>query len=191
MWSAKPAAEDAGSVRRSSDAVQVVERIAANAQPWLSALLEYSARLDNANLTLRRCACRRRVGASARCGRSEIPGNHPPDSRQRAGLQRAILHSTCDCRSSMAATAQRYLPLARVGISCRAGRRYPSTVLMTAVPAQRRPSRDCAGRPADQVRSLQSRSIATATVGHPRSYRMAGRRPWRPWPTRRGGAAGR
>ncbi len=119
---------------------QVVERICQDVRAkGLPAVLDYSARIDRANLT----ADRIRVSAA------ELAAAHSTASpeflatirRIRENIlrfQTAILQR--DVRVALLAGGylrQRYLPLARVGICVPGGAAaYPSTVLMTAVPAQ-------------------------------------------------------
>ena len=74
-------------------------------------------------------------------------------------FQEAILHRDVRVERPGGYLVERYRPLDRVGICVPGGAAaYPSTVLMTAVPAQVAGVRAaCRGRPADQVRRLQSR----------------------------------
>ncbi len=120
--------------------VQVVERICGDVRSrGLSALLDYSARLDKAQVT----------ADSLRVPAVELEQAHAAADpkflatirRIRANVlafQRAILHS--DVRLPLehgGYLRQRYLPLTRIGICVPGGAAaYPSTVLMTAVPAQ-------------------------------------------------------
>ena len=82
---------------------------------------------------------------------------------------------------------QRYLPLDRVGICVPGGAAaYPSTVLMTAVPAQAAGvQRAGRRRAADAVRRVQPRPAGHLPRAghHAKSIASAGRRPWRRWPT--------
>ncbi|HZZ71114.1 MAG TPA: histidinol dehydrogenase [Pirellulales bacterium] len=119
---------------------QVVERICAQVQTaGLPAVLDYSARIDKAPLS----------GAMLRVAPAELRAAHAAADleflqtirRVRENIlrfQRAILHQ--DVRVELGAKsylAQRYRPLRRVGICVPGGAAaYPSTVLMTAVPAQ-------------------------------------------------------
>lgn len=118
---------------------QVVERICGDVKArGLAAVLEYSWKLDRAELT----------GQTIRVSANELAAAHA-----RAELtflatvrqvrdnilefQRAILHSDVEVRRPGVKLAQRYVPLHRVGICVPGGAAaYPSTVLMTAVPAQ-------------------------------------------------------
>ena len=80
-----------------------------------------------------------RIGGGPRGGRSGVSGDDPADSREHlASFRQAILHRDVRVdRADGSYLGQRYLPLARVGICVPGGAAaYPSTVLMTAVPAQ-------------------------------------------------------
>lgn len=119
---------------------QVVERICVDvAARGLDAVLDYSARIDGAALT----------AETLRVPESELVASHAKASpeflatieRVRRNIhefQTAILHKdTVVERSTGVRLRQRYLPLARVGVCVPGGAAaYPSTVLMTAVPAQ-------------------------------------------------------
>jgi len=119
---------------------QVVERICHDvASKGLAAVLDYSARIDNAPLT----------GDALRVPESELVAAHRKAAadflttieRVRSNIlkfQWAVLHQdTVVERSAGVLLRQRYLPLNRVGICVPGGAAaYPSTVLMTAVPAQ-------------------------------------------------------
>jgi histidinol dehydrogenase len=122
---------------------QVVERICADVrQRKLEAVLEYTSKLDGKQLTLEtmrvtpdelaaaHAACDKRFLATIRRIRENI-----------IEFQSRILHE--DVRlirqdgSSRVELRQRYLPLKRIGICVPGGAAaYPSTVLMTAVPAK-------------------------------------------------------
>jgi histidinol dehydrogenase len=118
---------------------QVVERICGDVRArGIEAVLEYSRKLDKAELT------RETVRVSA----AELAAAHaaadPPFlatiRRIRDNIlqfQRAILHKDVEVKRDGVVLKQRYSPLARVGICVPGGAAaYPSTVLMTAVPAQ-------------------------------------------------------
>lgn len=120
--------------------VQVVERICRDVRErGLAAVLDYSARIDKAQLT----------AETIRVPQADLQQAHAAAEpaflatirRIRENIlrfQQAILHR--DVRVDLGAgsyLAQRYLPLARVGVCVPGGAAaYPSTVLMTAVPAQ-------------------------------------------------------
>jgi histidinol dehydrogenase len=118
---------------------EVVERICRDVcQNGLSAALDYSARIDKADVTPR----------TIRVGQDELSSAHrraAPEflaaiRRIRdniAEFQRAILHHDVRVERPGGYLVQRYRPLDRVGICVPGGAAaYPSTVLMTAVPAQ-------------------------------------------------------
>ncbi|NOZ39280.1 MAG: histidinol dehydrogenase [Planctomycetes bacterium] len=119
---------------------QTVERICGDVQSrGLEAVLEYTAKLDGADIT----AATLRVSPEelAAAHLAAEPGFLETIRRIRASVlrfQQAILHSdvTVDVPEGGTLT-QRYLPLERVGICVPGGAAaYPSTVLMTTVPAQ-------------------------------------------------------
>ena len=121
-------------------AQQVVQRICdAVRDQGLTALLDYTERLDGTRLT----------AASLRVPDDELREAHQQaDScflatvrRIRENIlefQRAILHSDVEVhRSNGTILRQRYIPLERAGLCIPGGAAaYPSTVLMTATPAQ-------------------------------------------------------
>ena len=104
----------------------------------LPALLDYSARIDRANLT----------AETLRVSRQELKEAHAraePEFlaairsvRQRIwNFQEAILHEDIRLEVRGGYLVERYRPLDRVGLCVPGGAAaYPSTVLMTAVPAQ-------------------------------------------------------
>lgn len=118
---------------------QVVEQICNDVrQDGIAALLDYSRKLDGADLT----------ADSIRVDAEEIKAAHrqaDPDflatvRRIQANIrefQSAILHQDIEVsRPSGVTLRQRYLPLERIGICVPGGAAaYPSTVLMSAVPA--------------------------------------------------------
>ena len=119
--------------------VQVVERICRDvAEQGLSAVLDYSARIDKAQLT----------PETIRVPQAELEKAHAEADpkllesvrRVRENIRRfqeAILHEDVTLELPEGFLAQRYRPLRRVGICVPGGAAaYPSTVLMTAVPAQ-------------------------------------------------------
>ncbi len=119
---------------------QTVERICGDVQSrGLTAVLEYTAKLDGADIS----------AATLRVSPEELAAAHAAADpefletirRIRASVlrfQEAILHSDVIVDVPEGGTLrQRYLPLERVGICVPGGAAaYPSTVLMTAVPAQ-------------------------------------------------------
>ncbi len=119
--------------------VEVVERICRDVrQKGLEAVLDYSARIDRAELT----------PDALRVPREELARAHAEAApefletvrrvgRQIARFQEAILHRDVRVDLSDGYLVQRYRPLDRVGICVPGGAAaYPSTVLMTAVPAR-------------------------------------------------------
>lgn len=118
---------------------QVVERICGDVKSrGLEAVLEYSRKLDKAELSAQ----------TVRVSDDELQAAHIAADpaylatvrRIRENIlefQRAILHRDVEVRRSGVVLRQRYTPLARVGVCVPGGAAaYPSTVLMTAVPAQ-------------------------------------------------------
>jgi histidinol dehydrogenase len=119
--------------------VQVVERICRDVkQQGLAAVLDYSARIDKAPMT----------GAQIRVPEEELARAHAEAEpefleairrvRKRIWrFQEAILHHDVRVEVEGGYLIERYRPLDRVGICVPGGAAaYPSTVLMTAVPAQ-------------------------------------------------------
>lgn len=120
--------------------IEVVERICNEVRTdGTSALLRYSRQLDKANLT----ADQLRVPASdlAAAHASADPELIESIRRIRDNIvtfQQAILHRDVTIEPKPGVTlTQRYVPLRRVGVCVPGGAAaYPSTVLMTVVPAQ-------------------------------------------------------
>ena len=118
---------------------QVVERICGDVKSrGLAAVLDYSRKLDKAELT----------ADSIRVSPAELQQSHATADPQLLAtirrirdnileFQRAILHQGVTVTRPGVTLQQRYTPLARVGVCVPGGAAaYPSTVLMTAVPAQ-------------------------------------------------------
>jgi histidinol dehydrogenase len=118
---------------------QVVERICRDvAEKGLAAVLDYTARIDKARLT----------PESVRVGESELKQAHAQadaDFLKAVGrvrenirvFQEAILHKDVRVDRPGGCLVERYRPLDRAGICVPGGAAaYPSSVLMTAVPAQ-------------------------------------------------------
>ncbi len=118
---------------------QVVERICRDvAEKGLAAVLDYSARIDKAQLT----------AETLRVPEAELAAAHAAADQpflaavRRVAqnireFQQAILHRDVRLERPGGYLVQRYRPLERVGICVPGGAAaYPSTVLMTAVPAQ-------------------------------------------------------
>jgi histidinol dehydrogenase len=120
--------------------VEVVETICHDVQTsGTEAVLRYTAALDGATLD----------GESLRVPAEELAAAHASVDRELLGsirrirdrvtrFQEAILHRDVTIRPEPGVTlTQRYLPLRRVGVCVPGGAAaYPSTVLMTVVPAQ-------------------------------------------------------
>ena len=122
---------------------QVVERICADVRnQGLTALLEYTARLDRKQLTADTMRVSSDELASAHAQADEEFLNTIRRIRENIlEFQTAILNQdvsvTRNEGDARVELRQRYLPLRRVGICVPGGAAaYPSTVLMTAVPAQ-------------------------------------------------------
>lgn len=118
---------------------QVVERICADVKArGMAAVLEYSQKLDRANVTPQ----------TLRVSADELAQAHAAASPEflaavrsiRANIwefQTAILHQEKQVTRPGVVLRQRYSPLKRVGVCVPGGAAaYPSTILMTAVPAQ-------------------------------------------------------
>ena len=119
--------------------IEVVERICADIESkGLPALLDYCLRIDGANLT----------AETLRVSESELQDAYAKADpkfletlrRIRDNIrtfQEAILHKDVRIERPGGYLAQRYRPMRRIGICVPGGAAaYPSTVLMTAVPAQ-------------------------------------------------------
>jgi histidinol dehydrogenase len=119
---------------------QVVERIcSAVRRSGLEAVLDYSARIDKAVLTPETIRVpESELVAAHKSAAPELLATIERVRRNILEFQTAILHNdTLVERAGGVRLRQRYLPLARVGICVPGGAAsYPSTVLMTAVPAQ-------------------------------------------------------
>lgn len=118
---------------------QVVERICSDIRTeGISALLRYCEKLDRANLTQAtlRVSSEELARAHAQAN-PEFLGTIRRIRDNILGFQKAILHRDVEVtRPNGVRLQQRYLPLERVGICVPGGAAaYPSTVLMTAVPA--------------------------------------------------------
>jgi histidinol dehydrogenase len=124
---------------RALSPIEVVEKICGDVKSrGVEALLDYSAKLDKAQLT----------AATLRVPQAELQKAHAaaaPEfletvrriSENIRTFQKAILHKDVRIERPGGYLCQRYRPLARVGICVPGGAAaYPSTVLMTAVPAQ-------------------------------------------------------
>jgi len=118
---------------------QVVERICGDVRDkGLSSVLEYSTKLDNATLDAQ--SIRVDSGELVAAHQQADPRFLETIRRIRENIvefQTAILHHDVEVTRPGVSLRQRYLPLHRVGICVPGGAAaYPSTVLMTAVPAK-------------------------------------------------------
>ncbi|NQU20363.1 MAG: histidinol dehydrogenase [Candidatus Nealsonbacteria bacterium] len=119
--------------------VEVVQRICRDVgRDGLDAVLDYSARIDRATLTAETIRVPREELAEAHAGAdAELLETVRRIRSNIEEFQRAILHSDVRIERPGGYLRQRYRPLRRVGICVPGGAAaYPSTVLMTAVPAQ-------------------------------------------------------
>ncbi len=117
----------------------VVQRICADvAQKGLEAVLDYCARIDKAELTPQTLRVTRQELDEAHRAADPHLLTAVRSIRDRIEeFQEAILHKDVRQERPGGYLRQRYLPLDRVGICVPGGAAaYPSTVLMTAVPAQ-------------------------------------------------------
>lgn len=120
--------------------VQVVERICGDVRErGLPAVLEYTAKLDGKQLT----AAELRVSPAELAAAHAAAGPAFLETVRRIRdrilkFQQAILHQTVTVPTAHGGyLTQRYLPLRRIGVCVPGGAAaYPSTVLMTVVPAQ-------------------------------------------------------
>ena len=118
---------------------QVVKKICTAVETdGLSALLEYSKKIDGASLTAETL----RVSSDELKSAAKNADQKFLESVRRIQqniqeFQQAILHKSVRVKRSGGYLEQRYRPLRRIGICVPGGAAaYPSTVLMTAVPAQ-------------------------------------------------------
>jgi histidinol dehydrogenase len=117
---------------------QVIERIVSEVRAGgLAALLNYTKKLDKAELTpatIRVSAAEMRAAHAQADPAFLSTIRHVRDNILE--FQRAILHKDVEVKRLGVSLKQRYLPLSRVGCCVPGGAAaYPSTVLMTAVPA--------------------------------------------------------
>jgi len=119
--------------------VQVVERICRDvAEKGIAAVLDYSRRIDKAELTPEtlRVPEAELVRAHAQADAEFLAAVRRIRENVRT-FQEAILHRDVRVQRPGGCLVQRYRPLDRVGVCVPGGAAaYPSTVLMTAVPAQ-------------------------------------------------------
>ncbi len=159
---------------------QVVERICRDVrEQGLAAVLDYSQKLDGAELTAD--ALRVPAAELAAAHADAEPEFLATIARIRENIlrfQTAILHSDVQIDAPGGGyLRQRYVPLARVGICVPGGAAaYPSTVLMTAVPAQAAGVQQLAVvAPPTQFGSYNRDLLATChELGIDEVYRMGG-----------------
>lgn len=160
--------------------VQVVERICDDVRSrGLDAVLEYTAKLDGAELT----------ADTLRVTADELEAAHDAADDQFLGsirrirenvlkFQTAILHSDTDVRLDNGGwLRQRYRPIERAGLCVPGGAAaYPSTVLMTALPAQAAGVKELAVvAPPTKFGSYNQDLLATCCeLGITEVYRMGG-----------------
>jgi len=174
---------------------QVVERICDDVRDrGVVAALDYSARIDKAQLT----------AESLRVPEAELAQAHASADPQLLEavrrvaenireFQRAILHHDVRLERPDGYLAQRYRPLDRVGICVPGGAAaYPSTVLMTAVPAQVAGVRELAVvAPPTKFGAYNADMLATCReLGITEVYRLGGARLSPRWPTESKGFGG-
>jgi histidinol dehydrogenase len=119
--------------------VQVVERICRDVRTaGLAAVLDYTARIDRASLTAETIRVPVEELAAAHAAADAAFLRAIRSIRERiSNFQEAILHEDVRVDVPGGYLIERYRPLDRVGICVPGGAAaYPSTVLMTAVPAQ-------------------------------------------------------
>ncbi len=118
---------------------QVAERICRDVEErGLAAVLDYSARIDKAQLSAAtiRVPCEELSRAHQQAAAEFLQAIRNIRAQIRT-FQEAILHRSVRVERPGGYLVQRYRPLDRVGICVPGGAAaYPSTVLMTAVPAQ-------------------------------------------------------
>jgi len=123
---------------------QVVETICSDVETCgLSALLDYSAKLDGATLTAETLRVPRdELQSAAKNADQQLLASVRRVQQNIREFQQAILHQSVrierpGAQAQSCWLEQRYRPLRRIGICVPGGAApYPSTVLMTAVPAQ-------------------------------------------------------
>jgi histidinol dehydrogenase len=162
---------------------QVVQRICADVRErGLAAVLEYTSKLDKQDLTVE----------SIRVSRDELEAAHQAADSKFLRTLRTIISNITEFQSSIlnedvrlirqdgtsrVELRQRYLPLKRVGICVPGGAAaYPSTVLMTAVPAKTAGVKEIAVIvPPTEFGGYNQSLLATcAEVGITEVYRIGG-----------------
>ena len=176
--------------------VEVVERVCSDVRTrGLDAVLDYTNKFDKVKLTADslRVPAHELAAAHAKAGATFLDAIR----RIRENIlrfQTAILHKDVQIETPHGGyLRQRYLPLARVGICVPGGAAaYPSTVLMTAVPAQAAGVAELVVvAPPTQFGSYNNDLLATChELGITEVYRIGGRRRWRRSHTAFAGLAG-
>jgi len=118
---------------------QVVEKICTDVETHgLSALLDYSKKIDNADLTAETLRVPQyELESAAKQADRKLLESVRRVRKNIEEFQQAILHKTVRIKRPGGYLEQRYRPLRRIGICVPGGvAPYPSSVLMTAVPAQ-------------------------------------------------------
>ena len=159
--------------------VQVVERICRDVDDkGLEAVLDYSARIDQAELTAQ--TLRVPAGELAQAHAEADPALLESVRRVAENIrsfQEAILHRDVRVQRPGGELTQRYRPLDRVGLCVPGGAAaYPSSLLMTAVPAQVAGVRELAVvAPPTQFGSYNRDLLATChELGVDEVYRLGG-----------------
>lgn len=159
---------------------QVVDRICGDVrQRGMPALLEYSKKLDKAELTPDTVRVKAEELAAAHAQADDVFLQTIRRVREHVErFQKAILHKSVEVPlDGGGKLAQRYVPLARVGLCVPGGAAaYPSTVLMTAIPAQAAGVRELAVvAPPTKFGSYNADLLATChELGISEVYRLGG-----------------
>ena len=158
---------------------EVVDVICENvAKHGMEALLEYSARIDKAQLQESEIRVpEEELQAAINEVEPEFIKAIDDVKSNIETFQRAILHKTVRIERNGGWLAQRYLPLRRVGVCVPGGAAaYPSSVLMTVVPAQVAGVKEIAVMaPPTPNGSYNKHMLATcARLGVKEVYRMGG-----------------
>src|SRR6185437_1883007 len=158
---------------------QVVERICGDVrQRGLPAVLDYSAQIDKAELSAETIRVPEADLAAAHANaRPEFLAAVRRIRKNVLDFQTAILHHDMRLERPGGYLRQRYRPLARVGICVPGGAAaYPSTVLMTAVPAQAAGVRELAiVAPPTKFGAYSPELLATChEIGVREVYRLGG-----------------
>lgn len=119
---------------------QVVQRVCNDVRKdGIAALLDYTEKFDNARLTPETIRVSQNEIDAAHAAADETFLNSVRNIRDNIlDFQKAILHQDVDAsRGNGVSLRQRYVPLKRIGVCVPGGAAaYPSTVLMTVIPAK-------------------------------------------------------